>query len=86
MSLRVKNVRYEDVNLATYHDVDVFAEELRVLIASGYAITLETIASCILYPESVSFKLNPANKKKFEFDHPPPTYHINNSTKSDSTM
>lgn len=69
MSLKVKFVQYDDVQLSTYHDIDVFAEELRVLLASGYAVTVTTTANSTLLPDYGAYKPPCSNRRKFETDH-----------------
>lgn len=68
MSLKVKSVQYDDVNLSTYHDVEIFTEELRVLIASGYSVNVEIIANTNLNQDFEPFKPQCSNLRKFDSD------------------
>lgn len=81
MSLKVKSVQYDDVHLSTYHDVDVFSEELRVLIASGYTVSLEITAHYNVLPDYGIFKPSQStNRKKFECEHGAFNSHQSNTT------
>ena len=45
MTLRVKCVSYDTVNVSTLYDLEVLTENLRLLITSGYELTLEVFAT-----------------------------------------
>lgn len=64
MSLKVKCVLYDDVHLSTYQDLEIFSEELRVLIAGGYSICLEVSATNNLLQDGGSSKLPPLSGRR----------------------
>jgi len=45
MSLNVRCIHYDTINLATYKDLEIFTEELRNLVASGFNLSLELFAT-----------------------------------------
>jgi len=45
MPLRVKCVSYDTVNVSTLYDLEVLTEDLRLLITSGYELTLEVFTT-----------------------------------------
>jgi len=45
MSVNVRCIHYDTINLATYKDLEVFSEELRQLIATGFSLSLELFAT-----------------------------------------
>lgn len=88
MSLKIKNVQYDDVHLLTYHDVDVFTEELRVLIASGYSVSVGVVANSTLLQDCGSCKppLCTSRRKYDVVDQGAfsPFHYNSNTTKNDS--
>jgi hypothetical protein len=45
MSVKVRCIHYDTINLATYKDLEVFNEELTQLITSGFSLSLELFAT-----------------------------------------
>lgn len=84
MSLKIKCVHYNNVHLATYQDVDVFAEELRVLVASGYTVSVEVTSENTLLQDCGLFKHPSSNRRKYDLGDSTFHYNPTNVTKNDS--
>ena len=45
MSLKIRCINYDTVFLSTTQDLQIFTEELKVLLATGYSVQLEIFAT-----------------------------------------
>lgn len=45
MALKIRGIHYDSIYLATYTDLEVFTEEIRNLLSTGYSLTLELFAT-----------------------------------------
>jgi hypothetical protein len=57
MSVNVRCIHYDTINLATYKDLEVFNEELRQLIATGFSLSLELFATSNMDNKSTKYVL-----------------------------
>jgi hypothetical protein len=87
MSLKIKCIYYDTVRLSTFHDLEVFSDELRVLLVSGYNITLDVSATHHL-PKDPWGTLKPPtfSKTKFDFDEKEPFSSYNMNTAAGTSV
>lgn len=84
MSLKVKSVRYDTVHLSTFLDIDVFTEELKSLISSGFTVTCAVSSeSTILHDFSAFFKQSMSRHNKYDFEDSSFSYTPSSVVKSD---
>jgi hypothetical protein len=85
MSLKIKSVQYDKVHLSTYQDLDVFTEELRILLSSGFSACIEVTATNISVPDWEPSKLPIVGKRKYDLGDHPSHYNSIHSTKNEAT-
>lgn len=80
MSLKVDRIQYDTVNLSTLYDLELFTEDLKLLILNGYSATLSISATNFLKQDSwevLNIPLQP--RKRYDYDQRQ-SYNISSST------
>jgi len=85
MSLKVKSVHYDTVHLSSFLDIDVFTEELKSLISSGFTVACTVRSeSTILHDFSALFK-HSMSRHKYDIEDGSFCYTPSSAAKTEST-